>query len=169
MKIGVMQTAEGLAVTNFCKVVDTAVVDGVEVQVKRDMTQAEMEAHMGELYPDATGWVLVSAEKLPNTLLHNLFFDALAFVDGEFEFVLERAVPIKMGILRQMRDQLLRELDVQRIIATERGNTDALTGIAEKANALRDMPITAQPALEDARSIEEIYEYVPACIAEMIA
>lgn len=70
------------------------------------------------------------------------------------DFDLKKAGDIKLDALRLVRNKALKELDLEVMKAQEKGLS--ITALAAKKQALRDMPISLQPDLAKAKTIEDI-------------
>lgn len=82
--------------------------------------------------------------------------------DGTIQVNMVKARDLHREKLRVMRAPLLRELDVQYLLADEQGDAKAKADIARKKKALRD--VTADPAIDAAQTPDELKNVFPAVL-----
>ncbi len=87
--------------------------------------------------------------------------DAWDDVNGEIQFNMRRARAIHISRIRSKRDKKLQALDIDYMIATEKGDSAAIRRIAEEKRVLRDLPATIQPKLDECKTIEELKAISP--------
>jgi hypothetical protein len=111
----------------------------------------------GHVPATAVRWLVVAEEPAP---VDKTFRAAWALVGEAITVDMPKARTIHRGRLRVMRAPLLAALDVDYQRADERGDAAEKTRIAAEKQALRD--VTDDPAIEAARTPEELKAVVPA-------
>jgi hypothetical protein len=91
------------------------------------------------------------------------FYKAWFLQNGAIEINLVKAKEIKINDLRIIRDEKLKELDVQYMRADESGDSALKATIADQKQELRDMPQVAEQI--EFQSIDELKAYLPNCLA----
>lgn len=128
----------------------------------RDLTDDQILAEIGRAGLDSSlPWHRVSEDDLP---INRDFRDAWAS-DGKAVGVdMPKAREIHRERLRILRAPLLAALDIEYQRADEAGDAKTKAQIAAKKQALRD--VTKYPAIEAARTPEELSAVMPAALAD---
>lgn len=74
---------------------------------------------------------------------------------------LGKAREIKVAIIREERNAVLKTLDVELMKANESGDSQKASEIVSQKQKLRDLPVTVVPSLEAISDPEELKTFVP--------
>ena len=94
------------------------------------------------------------------------FFSAHKIVDGGVLLDMKAAKEIKMDQLRLKRDEKLKKLDTEYIIALEVGDEDGKKEIALEKKNLRDMP--NDPAFAKITTLAALKDYQPKILKDVV-
>lgn len=107
----------------------------------------------GERQPRPLSWRVIDPSDIP---ADRTFRDALTHDGEKLTHDMGKARAIKLGHLREERADKLATLDVEFTRATGQKDTVEADAVEAKRQALRDMTVTLAPAIEAAKTVDEL-------------
>ena len=134
---------------------------GVSILSARDETN--LEAEVGKWRTSCPGLYVSHREiAVASIPADRTFRDAWVSLGGRVQVDMPKAREIHRGRLRVMRKPKLDALDAEYMKALEAGDTARQASVAATKQALRD--VTADPAIEAARTPDALKEVIPAAL-----
>jgi hypothetical protein len=109
-----------------------------------------------KVVPENTEYSIVE-----NLTIDNYFFDAYEYKDGNAVLNIEKAKEIQKNKWRTVREQEFKKLDLDFMLAIEKGDLEQQKIIASKKQELRDVTKTEIPD-----DLETIKEFWPNCLTQ---
>ncbi len=114
--------------------------------------------------PSGVSYEIIDVSDYPrdeNNEIDRYFRDAWKINIDKIDCDIEKAYKIKMDKLRNQRDQILKELDIDFMKAVESQDQAMIKSISEKKQALRDMPVSID--LNQFKDVKLLKAFVPDC------
>lgn len=122
------------------------------------LTDQQYYDHAVSRLPEGVDWVQLPDDWTPPDSDRS-FRNAWRLKDGKTEVDMPWARELHKIKLREMREPLMAQLDVEYMLADERGRPAEKATIAQRKQALRD--VTDDPAIEAAQTPDELRAAIP--------
>lgn len=123
--------------------------------VPEELEDLEIEGRAWERLPKDA----INPEFVDDVPADRTFRGAWKADGGSIVCDMEKAIEIHKDMLRELRAPLLEQLDIDYMLALEKGNTAALADIASRKQALRD--VTVDASIVNAKTPEELKLAIP--------